>query len=231
MKRIVMGLLLVVTLLISAMAAAERTVHIITEDADTSGGCYSLIPGTVYLSERIDGKTHIEGRLIVQNTLTRPVHYEGSVLIGYNETIPAVTVIEVSAVNPRTVASGGYSLLTFSVDDEIVTHPDWYFEPLVNFHYSQENPEYLGVAQAAIRPYEYSAAIKAGRDLSDLPTNIYDCIVFFEDEEGRFIWAEDVTVNTENENYAKASLEDYEVELFRACGCDPSRAEIVVQAR
>lgn len=82
-----------------------------------------------------------------------------------------------------------------------------------------------------MEPYTGSEAIRAYRYLDDLPEGIYQCIILVADAEHRFLWAEDVTLNTELDPKASIGIEDYEVQLFRAYGKEPTYAEITIQRK
>ena len=232
MKKRVFLLLAALLMLISAGAMAERYLYSIRDFREETGAAYQLIPGKVILTERDDGKIHVEGRVIIRNTLHHPVNYDKyGFLVGYSRNTDESVVINNCVARPAIVAQEGYSLLTFSEDVEMKLHDDWEFYPHFSLGDATSNPEYIGVGDAALVPYHESAAIRAYRYLDDLPTGIYQCIIVFADANGKFLWAEDKTINTELGYEVSAALEDYEVLLFREYGHDPVDAEIIVQRK
>lgn len=232
MKRVIVCLLVVVQLLIVSCANAERYLYEIKDAREETGAAYQLIPGKVILSERVDGKIHVEGRVVIRNTLPRPVNYgKSGFLVGYSPSTDESVVINQYVARPATVAQDGYSLLTFSEDIEMALHDDWEFWPHFSLSDATSIPEYIGVGDAVLEPYTGSEAIRAYRYLDDLPEGIYQCIILVADAEHRFLWAEDVTLNTELDPKASIGIEDYEVQLFRAYGKEPTYAEITIQRK
>ena len=78
MKRVFLCLLVAAQLLIGGAASAERYLYSIKDFREETGAAYQLIPGKVILTERVDGKIHVEGRVVIRNTLPRPVNYDKS---------------------------------------------------------------------------------------------------------------------------------------------------------
>ena len=232
MKRAVIIWIVCALALIGNAALADRYLFDIDDTTSANGVIFELIPGKVILTERIDGKIHVEGRVIVRNLLDRPVNYdEAGCLVGYSSSTEETVVVNGFAARPAVAAQNGYSLLTFSEDVEMNIHDDWTFRPFFNLGDTQNKPVFIGVGDAALEPYQGSAAMKGWRYLDDLPQGIYQCIILFADADNRFLWAEDVTVNTEVTAKISASLEDYEVELFRQHGKDPTHVEVTVQLK
>ena len=232
MKRVVLCVLVALQLLIVSVAAADRYLYTIKDFREETGSAYELIPGKVILTERVDGKIHVEGRVLIRNTLPCPMYYDKSgFLVGYSASTDESVVINQCVARPSTVARDGYSLLTFSEDVEMELHDDWEFWPHFSLMDATSVPEYIGVGDAALVAYSGSDAMRAYRYLDDLPVGIYQCIVVFGDQDGRFLWAEDKTLNTELGYEISASLEDYEVQLFRANGKEPTAAELIVQRK
>ena len=232
MKRVILCVLLAAQLMIGSVAAADRYLYSIKDFREETGAAYELIPGKVILTERVDGKIHVEGRVLIRNTLPCPMYYDKSgFLVGYSASTDESVVINQCVARPATVAQDGYSLLTFSEDVEMKLHNDWEFWPHFSLMDATSVPEYIGVGDAALVPYSGSDAMRAYRYLDDLPVGIYQCIMVFGDQDGRFLWAEDKTLNTEMGYEISASLEDYEVQLFRANGKEPTVAELIVQRK
>lgn len=232
MKRIMICLLVCVLALIGGTAMAERYLFAIEDPANQDGPAYAVMPGKIILTERVDGKIHAEGRVVVRNKLPRPVYYDASgFLVGYSPSTGESVVIEGLTARPATVAQSGYSLLTYSADVEMNIYDDWTFKPFFNLGDASSTPVWIGVGDAALEPYEGSAALKGWRYLDDLPQGIYQCVMLFADAEHRFLWAEDVTINTELNQKISVSLEDYEVELFRKYGKEPTFVELILQQK
>lgn len=232
MKRNVFMLLVLILLVGCGNASAERYLYSAEEKDSINGVLFNVIPGKVILSDRVDGKVHVEARVIVQNLRDRAVNYdEAGYLVGYSPSTEKSVVIKGFTARPAIAAPGGYSLLTFSDDVEMDILEDWEFRPFFNMGETQKTPIFVGVGDAALEPYSGSKAIRVYRDLSDLPKGIYQCIVILGDAEHRFLWAEDVTINTELETRASIGIEDYEAELFRKYGKEPTYGEIVVQTK
>lgn len=232
MKRVLLCLLILMLVLSGSAAMADRYLFSIDDTTSANGVIFDLIPGKVILTERVDGKIHAEGRVVIRNLMNRPVNYdESGYLVGYSLSTDESVVIEGFTARPAVAAQNGYSLLAFSEDVEMNIHDDWTFRPFFNLGDTQKEPVFIGVGDAALEPYQGSAAMKGWRYLDDLPQGIYQCIILFADADNRFLWAEDVTVNTELTAKISASLEDYEVELFRQHGKDPTHVEVTVQLK
>lgn len=232
MKRAILALLVAWALLTGGVAQAERSLYRVTEKDSMNGVLYDVIPGSVILSDRVDGRIHVEARVVVRNLREYAVNFdESGFLVGHSPSTGESVVIEGFTARPAVAAPDGYSLLTFSDDVEMDNLDDWEFRPFFNLGDTQKSPVFVGVGDAVLEPYVGSDAIRVSRDLEDLPVGIYQCIVILGDADHRFLWAEDVTINTEFETRVSAGIEDYEVALFRKYGKEPTYGEIVVQAK
>lgn len=221
MKRVILCLLVAVQLLIGGAAIAERRLY---EISTIKTRYYVPRGGVAYVSDSVkEGDYRIEGRILLQNISKGNIGYEEPTLYVYQNNqkiaeIPAVTVTPKSAV-PRS-----FTLISFSELGVPLNGFDGIRLSIFSNVYPTEVKEkYIEMGSGEIERTEYTAGLRISKDIRTLKKGIYVVNLLVFDDQGRFVWGEDVTANREYYTEASNALQDYEVELFEKNGLIPSK--------
>ena len=220
MKRVILCVLLAAQLVIGSIAMGERRLY---EIETVKNQYYVCRGGVAYLSDSFgEGNYRLEGRILLQNISKRYLGYDMPVLYVYQNNkkiaeIPAVTV------TPKSTAPKSMSLLSFSgLGVPLNSFDGIKLSIISNVHSVKEKEKYIGMGSGELEESEYSDGLRISKDISDLKQGIYVVNLIVFDEQGRFVWGEDVTVNRELYDEANNALQDYEVELLRDNGLNPA---------
>lgn len=221
MKRMILCVLVAVQLLVGGTAMAERRLF---EISTIKTRYYVPRGGIAYISDSIrEGDYRIEGRILLQNISKGNVGYDNPVLYVYQNNqkiaeIPAVTV------TPKSAAPRSFTLISFSESEVPLSGFDGIrLSIFSNVYPAKEKEKYIGISSGDIEKTEYAAGLRVSKDISELKKGTYVVNLIVFDEQGNFVWGEDVTANREHYSEVSNALQDYEVELFEKNGFIPDK--------
>lgn len=220
MKRMILCVLVAVQLLVGGAAMAER---LLVELKINAGPGYTQIGGMGYLSSTmIEGRYNFEGRVVLQNKSRENVTFCDSVLYIMHHGVE-VARLTPSRVSPSSTSPDGFALLTYSAMD--IKMSDLYGIQTVMTRnkacVEYERQAFVGTKIGTLECYEYSDALRMKLDIGEVDNGVFTVILIAFDENGRMLWAEDVTVDRADTDAAIVGIEDYERKLFEANGLMP----------
>lgn len=228
MKRIVMGLLLVVTLLISATAMAVTEYVEILTLKNPEGATY--LGGGAFAIESIAGKTSLDCFALVENEtgMTLTARDPQIVIVEGGKVIFAIPA---NVIQPMVVPDGGMLLVTAGL-----TYPGKIPEGAqiaVDFDLARaDDPrELVRVSECELRASQYGESVRIVYDAAKLPDGKYEAIFIASDKDGWLIFADSKDFRGGQAQEVTVAIEDREVLAMREAGKELRKAYVIIYAK